>query len=231
MDFNFVVFFIVGYITRVWRRKVMLAVSNPRLNCVRCSISFMDSIAAKNLLPLRGGDALRALGSSRRLGVSVPRVVATLLAERILDPLILMRAFAIGLGVVVVYLDTELPPVIVRLAATLSLAMLAGVVLLLVFPRAIVGLINRVCTMLLARNPVLSMLESLTVGRQLKLLFCSMLVWMTEGLVYYAIARSIPGMVSSNGCLAGHAGRQIVRAAAVDTGLCRHISLFRSERC
>lgn len=63
----------------------MLAVHNREIAWSRSAVPFMTSIAANNLLPSRTGDALRAVAFSGCLGVPAARVLATVLAERLMD--------------------------------------------------------------------------------------------------------------------------------------------------
>ncbi len=86
-----------GYFCRIWRWRLMLVQYNTNLSWGRCSVPFMASIAANNVLPFRAGDVLRGVAFSKWLGVPTARVLTTLLVERLLDLLSLIIALAVAL--------------------------------------------------------------------------------------------------------------------------------------
>jgi len=201
--------FILGYACRIWRWKVMLAVSNPRLSWLQCAVPFMASIAANNVLPLRAGDAIRAFGCSKWLSVPTPSVFATLLVERILDFLTLILALVLGLGLASAYLEQGIPQIIINLTGAVLIGITATACLALTFRGHLHNLVNSVFNSLSSRKPELAekleshshsalmMFSTLSARRHLKVLIAwSILAWFFEGLLFYSIARSIPDMTN-----------------------------------
>ena len=82
-----------GYSCRIQRWRLMLMQENRGLKWASCAGPFLISFATNNVLPLRAGDALRTFAFNRRLGVGSGVVLATLLAERLLDLLVILVLF------------------------------------------------------------------------------------------------------------------------------------------
>jgi glycosyltransferase 2 family protein len=82
-----------GYACRIQRWRLMLMQENGMLKWTSCAGPFLISFAANNVLPFRAGDALRSFAFNDRLGVSAGVVIATLLAERLLDFLVILVLF------------------------------------------------------------------------------------------------------------------------------------------
>lgn len=195
---------VLGYLCRILRWQSMLRRHNPHLAPGRSAVAFVGSIAANNLLPLRAGDALRAFGFSRWLGVPSGAVLATVLVERLLDLVFLILALALALWAL--SLDTAAVG-LARSGGTV-LAVLGGVSLLLLLrPRLLgpvfAGLIRaapafgpaaqpRVAGFLVPLRDTLADLS----GRHAMpaLMFWSVLVWFFEGATYWVLARSIPAL-------------------------------------
>jgi glycosyltransferase 2 family protein len=82
-----------------------------------------------NLLPARGGDALRVLLARSRARLDTRHAIGTLLAERLLDVLTLLGAFAVLAYGILRGIDTPDGTPLLILAAALAAAGLAGLVL------------------------------------------------------------------------------------------------------
>lgn len=82
-----------GYSCRIQRWRLMLRQENERLKWTSCAGPFLISFAANNVLPFRAGDALRSFAFNGRLGVGAGVVIATLIAERLLDFLVILVLF------------------------------------------------------------------------------------------------------------------------------------------
>lgn len=67
------------------------------------SALFLISFAANNALPFKAGDALRVFTFNGRLEVSAGVVIATLLAERLLDGLVILVLF----GALLLFLNLD----------------------------------------------------------------------------------------------------------------------------
>lgn len=94
-----VVAFAVGYCCRIARWRLMLARDNPQLRWGDCAGPLLASFAVNNVLPFRAGDVMRAFAFNARLGVGAGAVLATLLAERLLDLLMVLVLLVVAIGV------------------------------------------------------------------------------------------------------------------------------------
>lgn len=91
--------FAAGYSCRIARWRLMLARDNPRLRWGDCAGPLLASFAVNNVLPFRAGDVLRAFAFNARLGVGTGAVLATLLAERLFDLLMVLVLLVAAIGV------------------------------------------------------------------------------------------------------------------------------------
>lgn len=198
-------FFAFGYACRIWRWRLMLSHFNSGLTWRRCSVPFMVSIAANNVLPFRAGDVLRGVAFSGWLGVPTARVLATLLVERLLDLLALIAALALAL-----YLfGTEKADVASFFGwSAVTFGALAGFVgLVLLFP----GIFAPLCRWIVRALPnrglaaklerqfdhVFHTLATLAARtRMARLIVWSFFAWAFEAGVFYAIARSLPDITT-----------------------------------
>jgi uncharacterized protein (TIRG00374 family) len=85
--------FLLGYASRIQRWRLMLAGDNSNLTFLQCSGPFFLSIAMNNILPLRAGDAYRAVGFNKILNIATGTSIATLFVERLLDIMMLIFFF------------------------------------------------------------------------------------------------------------------------------------------
>lgn len=197
--------FALGYACRIQRWRLMLRASNPRLGWGRCAVPFMASIAANNLLPFRAGDALRAVGFSGWLGAPTAGVLATLVAERMMDLLALL--IALGLALLLLAPDAASMETLVGSSALLLILLALGVAGALLFPQALRLPLSWALRLLRPRAPGLAekieiQAEHLfgTLGsiaerpRMAVLMGWSMLAWGFEAGVFYTVARAIPGL-------------------------------------
>lgn len=194
--------FLAGYGFRGERWRLMLRHDNPGLRWRDCAGPLMASVAANNVLPLRAGDAVRAFGFNRRLGITATTSLTTLLVERLLDLLMLLAM----LGMAVVVLGARISRLVggggwVFVAA--SIAILG----LLLFPRLFeplarmaVAAVSRVAPGIGARldalrGSVFAALDHMAQGHVAgRLLACSLVAWVLEGLVYVCVAQAIPAI-------------------------------------
>ncbi|WP_406644524.1 lysylphosphatidylglycerol synthase transmembrane domain-containing protein [Aliisedimentitalea scapharcae] len=200
-------FFILGYACRIWRWRLMLASYNPELGWGRCSVPFMASIAANNVLPFRAGDALRAVAFSGWLGVPTARVLATLLAERLMDLLSLLLALALTLTVF--SFDGGKLDALFGWSASFFVLVTVAVALVLVFPGILHPVVRWLVSRLSGRAPALAakldaqvnhLFETLKTlaqrSRMVVLLAWSFLAWSFEACVFYAVARALPDITT-----------------------------------
>lgn len=200
------VLLLLGYAARIARWRQMLALDNSAVGFSQCMGPFMASYALNNMLPFRLGDVARSFAFSAQLGVSPPLALATLLAERLLD--LLMILLLLGAAIEVFGVGTgELLGVSAQMLVLLALCAF----LLLMLPRLLTNLL-RVGMKLLARfMPVVEakvapeieragqLLEKIA-GRNLMagLLAWSGLVWCAEGGVYFCLAQGLSSLAAKD---------------------------------
>jgi len=199
-------FWACGYSLRVLRWRAMLGVANPHLGFWRCAVPFLGSIAANNVLPFRLGDVLRCLAFSRWLAIDAGTVTATVMAERLLDLLTILVALG---GAVLVFAprDGSVGLLGVGAGALVALGLLA--LGLLLVPGVLRPLARGAVTAARSLSPavadrlagfVFPLIETLVIlskGRRMAgLIATSALVWICEGLVYWAVAMAIPAMAN-----------------------------------
>lgn len=198
------VFWVLDYSVRVLRWRSMLAVARPELGFWRCSVPFLGSIAANNVLPFRLGDVLRCVAFSRWLGIDTGTITATVFAERLLDLLTIL----VGLGLATLFFAPRDGTFgLLGVGAGLLLGMGLVSLGLLFVPgtlRPLMRLAVRVVALVgpgaAARlqtflEPLLATLVTLSKGRRMSgLIATSALVWTFEGAVYWAVAMAIPSM-------------------------------------
>lgn len=195
--------FSAGYACRIARWQAMLKLSNPDIQWSHCAGPLLGSFAANNVLPFRAGDVLRAFAFNRELGVTTPAILSTLLAERLLD--LLMVLAVLGLSLHAFAID------IAQLAGVGATGLLVGatlIVVVLLRP----GLFRPVAALCLTQTGKLSpklqakvsppiaqifdTLESLAEGSlMMRLISWSCAAWLFEGLVFWCTAMALPGMV------------------------------------
>jgi uncharacterized protein (TIRG00374 family) len=194
--------FCLGFACRVRRWQLMLRVSRPDLRWRACAGPFLASFALNNVLPLRAGDVLRAVGFNRRLDVGPGSVTATLFVERLLDMLMLLGV----LGLVLMLFDLRLQQ-IARIGGAGLLLLAVLIALLLLVPRIssfAVGLGQRLLARLasglatrlapeVARG--LTSLQALAGGALMgRLLLWSAAAWCLEGLMFWGVAQALPSL-------------------------------------
>ena len=201
-----VVCFVAGYLCRIWRWRLMLVSENPTISLGRCSVAFMTSIAANNLLPFRAGDVLRGFVFPSWLGTRTASVLASLVAERLMDLFMLL----LFLGAALFWFRTDTAAVECVMESGGVLLLLGAVVvgLLLVKPQAFEAPLQLVISMLgrwrnefatklsVETRRLFEILRELTRGRRgSHILFWSFLGWALEACVFYAVARAVPALV------------------------------------
>lgn len=199
--------FCLGFACRIRRWQLMLRAARPDLRWRACAGPFLASFALNNVLPLRAGDVLRAVGFNQRLGVGGGSVTATLFVERLLDMLMLLCA----LGLVLMLFDLRLQQ-IARIGGTGLLLLAVLVALLLLVPRIssfAVGLGQRLLARVapglatrlapeIARG--LASLQALASGALMgRLLLWSAASWCLEALMFWSVAQALPALTAPHG--------------------------------
>lgn len=200
-----VVALVCGYVARVERWRIMLAVSNPRIRFAQCVGPFIASFAINNTVPLRAGDVARAFAFRRELDVSPGAVIGTLFVERMLD----LFSVLVFFGVVPFALRLDLTKV-TDASSGLCLLLAAVVLSALLVPhlfvvpiRWLARLVSRVFPRI--ADAVTNETEKLVataiqLGRPqtvLGLALVSLLAWLLEGLVFWFAALALPSITHS----------------------------------
>lgn len=179
---------------------------NPTISFGRLSMAFMTSIATNNMLPFRAGDAMRGFAFNSWLGVRTASVLASLVAERLMD--FFMLLLFLGAALFWFRTDTAVVEHVVKFGGVLLLLVAIVIVVLLVKPQLLEALLqlfisvlgrwrNEFATKLSAETRRLfEILRELTRGRHgCHLMFWSLLSWAFEACVFYAVARAVPALV------------------------------------
>lgn len=190
-----------GYFFRIVRWWHMLKALDPEIPLKRCVTPFLGGMAVNNLVPLRAGDLLRAVGFRGNLRLPVMQVLGTLFIERLLDLGALLLFFFAGLW----WLDPgSLPPNLVAAARWMGILCLSGLAVLLLIPQRL----KQGVLWVLQRTPrrgrpfwermgtwteqllsALAMLQSLSLfGR---LLVLSAVIWVLEGGLFALVATAL----------------------------------------
>lgn len=201
-------FLALGYGCRILRWRGMLRAENPDLSLRRCSVALVASIAVNNLLPFRAGDVLRCVGFSAWLNVPPGPIMASVLAERLFDLVVLILglglalwAFSLGDAALqsmsiagsVMGLIGLLALVLLLAPRVLSPVLRGGIALARVFgaragdgARAVADDLSNTLARLARR------------GALGALLYWTTLVWAFEGATYWAIAQSLPALPTAD---------------------------------
>jgi uncharacterized membrane protein YbhN (UPF0104 family) len=191
----------IDYTIRIVRWWWILRTFVPHLSLGACAWPFITSIAVNNVMPLRAGDALRVFGFRHQLRSPAARVLGTLVIERILDLIVLLGFFFVGvLGLPL----GKFPERFIHAAAWLAGGCVVAVVSLVLLAPWLAGLVRRIevspavakrkwaavaATHGLQLIDVLAMLQSPL--RLMVLVALSILAWGFEGAVFATVARAV----------------------------------------
>lgn len=188
-----------GLGVRVVRWWWMLRALEPALRPGACVRPFLASLALNNTLPFRAGDVVRAFGFRHALRSPPGRVLGTLAIERVLDLLVLLAIFFLGLlGVA----SGAFPRGYVAAGAAAGAAALGALAAFVLAPGAVARALDRLRARWGAHPPVARALaaaghfvEALgalqSPARTLQLLALSVLAWTLEGSLYAGVAWSL----------------------------------------
>ena len=202
-------FLAAGYTSRIVRWWWMLRTLEPSLSFRACIWPFLTSIAVNNVMPFRAGDAFRVFGFRRQLRSPVVRVLGTLVIERVLDLIILLGFFFLGLiGLPAGAFPERFVVAATWLAGISIVAVLALILLTPWFDR----IIRRIAAhpFFVSRNLSGAILNhgvhfigALALmrlpSRMLVLLGLSVLTWAFEGAVFATVAASLHATVRPMG--------------------------------
>lgn len=184
---------------RVIRWWWMLRALEPALDPGACVRPFLASLALNNTLPFRAGDVVRAFGFRRALRSPPGRVLGTLAIERVLDLLVLLAIFFLGLlGVA----SGVFPRGYVAAGAAAGALALGALAAFVLAPGAVARALDRLrarrgghplaARALGAAGHFMEALGALqSPARALQLLALSALAWLLEGSLYAGVAWSL----------------------------------------
>lgn len=84
---------LAAYLVRALRWKLLLSGAGIETPYSAAALTFFSSFALNNVLPLRAGDIYRWVESSRQHGGTLPKALAALMVERVLDLTALVALF------------------------------------------------------------------------------------------------------------------------------------------
>lgn len=190
-----------SFFTRIVRWWWMLRVFEPELPLGNCVRPFLISLAVNNVVPLRAGEMLRVVGFREELRSPPMLILGTLVVERLLDLLVLLTFFFIGLSGVAA---NRFPPAFITASIWFTAICLVSLLILLLLPNQV----RQICSWvarhrwLQKRNwstrletwfdqlfNALSLLRSPQLS--LQLVAISIVGWMFEGGLFAAVAASI----------------------------------------
>jgi len=145
-----------------------------------------------NVLPARGGDALRIVLQTPRSKASARTVTGTLVAERLLDAVFLLSLFAFLAYVVLEGIDApDLKGVTITVAAVASVTLVAGSILWLKRSSPLAGRIIRFVT------PITVPVRELRGEHGLYMVVLTVVIWALEATTYAFATRSLNVEISA----------------------------------
>lgn len=196
--------FAAGYSCRIQRWRLMLRHENPGLRWRDCAGPLLASVAANNVLPFRAGDVVRVFGFNARLGISAGIALATLLAERTLDLLVVLAILAASLAAFGVT-----APELAGGTSAVLLVVCLSLLLLLAFPRRFEPLAHVFGGMIARVAPAFGARLAEEIGKGIEtlvliarshtmpmLVWWSVLAWLAEGGVFWFTALALPSVTA-----------------------------------
>ena len=196
--FMALIFLSLGYVTRILRWWWMLRTLDSTLPFRSCTGPFLVSIAVNNLLPFRAGDLVRVIGFRKQLNAPVMRLAGTLFVERLLDLTVLLTFLFVGSMAI----STDMfPTSFLNAAQWVAMITLSVLVALVVVPEKIHLLaawairwmrIDRTGNHLRTDRFLVQFFHTLELLKShstlIRLLALSVLVWLFEGAVFFAVS-------------------------------------------
>lgn len=203
------VFLAAGYAVRIVRWWWMLRTIDSSLPVRACIWPFLTSFAVNNVMPFRAGDALRVFGFRRQLRAPAARVLGTLIIERVLDLIVILGFFFLGL----LGLPTGVfPERFVTGATWLAGVSIASLLLMILLTPWLGRITRRISAHRIFASRDLSdavenhgsnFVEALSLLRSpshlLVLLGLSVLSWIFEGAVFATVAAAVHALTSPLG--------------------------------
>ncbi len=185
----------VATVVRAERWHAILALTGIAASRADCYGLSVVGYMGNNVLPARAGEALRVVLLDARTGAGKRRVLGTIVAERLLDVIVLGAVFVVTVYLVLEgdVVPTDEPALIAGLCFGF-LALACGV--LYVIHRR--GGLQRVREFI---RPLAGASRALVSRQGVGLLVVTLALWTLEGGVYLAVARAIDLHISSSGAM------------------------------
>ena len=186
------IFSVASYTMRSLRwKRMMRPAGTPFRTCARV---LMTSLAANNILPLRIGDIMRVFTYAPELGASPSFILSTVILEKLLDIFVLAMLF-------IATMASSVSPRL-RLAATIAVGASAVCILVLLLgARVLADPLSRFFAKLPEQKLVVKLehwvllalecIRQIGSGGMVLLLLETILVWTSEGIIYFSSAKLI----------------------------------------
>jgi uncharacterized protein (TIRG00374 family) len=186
----------IGYWLRILRWTLMLRSLGGKVQTRAAATGFLAAVAFNNVLPFRAGDVIRVVAFQRLTGVPASGQVGTLVLERLLDLLVLMT---ILFATLTFWQSTALDEAMISAARWAALAIIVAILLFIYAPAPLRMLVRwgeeRLPKLRTAGEGLLRLSNAVhTLSRPaflLKVTGLSVLAWLFEGGVFYAVGQSL----------------------------------------
>ncbi len=173
----------------VWRgeRWLVLLHENGAPEATRTDAYLLSAVGfmGNNVLPARAGDAMRVAGITPRVSSGYRTVIGTLVAERILDVLLLLTIFAVVAGALLQGADAPDTGRFVLIGVVAAALLVAGAVGTYVLHRR--GLLQRAWQFV---RPMLAATSRLKGRHLVEVVVLTFAVWATEIVVWWLCGRA-----------------------------------------
>jgi uncharacterized protein (TIRG00374 family) len=186
----------IGYWLKILRWTLMLRSLGGKVQAREAATGFLAAVAFNNVLPFRAGDLIRVVAFQRLTGVPASGQVGTLVLERLLDLLVLMT---ILFATLTFWQSTALDAAMITAARWAALAIIVAILLFIYAPAPLRLLVRwaeaRLPKFRPAGEGLLRLSDAVhTLSRPaflLKATGLSVLAWLIEGGVFYAVGQSL----------------------------------------
>ncbi|MBF0106972.1 MAG: flippase-like domain-containing protein [Deltaproteobacteria bacterium] len=194
-------FYILEQILRIWRWQWQMRPFNASLSLKDCAAPYLLSLAANHFIPVRIGDLFRIFAYHTRLKVSPSQSAGVILVERVVDLLVYLFFFCVGLKAVNL---TMVPRSYISGALYLAVILSALLFVAVVFSKQAgnildtmlsAGVLKKWGMILKIREWFKQFFEALSLmgkpAYMIKLFVFSLLLWMVEVFMFFVIARDL----------------------------------------
>lgn len=195
-----------GYAIKILRWTAMLRSLGASVRASDAATGFLGAVALNNVLPFRAGDVIRVVAFERLTGVPPSGQVGVLVLERLLDLFVLMT---ILFATIFFWQVDVLDEIVVAGFQFGALAVAVAILIFIAAPRPTRALVRWAEDKLPGLRPAGEALLRLSdavhtlsrPGFLLKVTLLSLLAWLFEGGVFYAVGRALGVAASSEAAL------------------------------